>query len=140
MKFFSFVGLLMLMSCATPVKQKPVERVDRKAAETPVVAEERSWATQRNSFFTAIGSRINTIDSEIQKMENTPAQGTLARKNLAYQSISETRDLLEEVRVGLAKLRKVSEKDWGLKKEDFIASMNDLEAKYELVKKFYTEQ
>lgn len=140
MKFLSFAGLLMLVSCATPVKHKEAERVDRKTAETPVAVEERTWVTQRNSFFTATGSRINAIDTDIQKMENTPAQGNVARKNLAYQSISETRDLLEEVRVGLAKLRKVSEKDWSMKKEDFVASMNDLEAKYELVKKFYTEQ
>ncbi len=72
-------------------------------------------------------------------MENVPAQGKLARTNLATQSIGSTRDLLEEVRVGLAKLRKVEEKDWAMKKEDFDASMNDLEAKYELVKKYYTE-
>lgn len=140
MKFLSFVGLMMLMSCATPVKQKVAERVDRKTADNPVVAEVRPWIAQRNSFFTTTGARINTIDTDIQKMENAPAQGNVARKNLAYQSISETRDLLEEVRVGLAKLRKVDEKDWNLKKEDFVASMNDLEAKYELVKKFYTEQ
>ncbi len=140
MKFLSFVGLMMLMSCATPVKQKVAERVDRKTADNPVVAEVRPWIAQRNSFFTTTGSRINAIDTDIQKMENAPAQGNVARKNLAYQSISETRDLLEEVRVGLAKLRKVDEKDWNLKKEDFVASMNDLEAKYELVKKFYTEQ
>lgn len=102
--------------------------------------EERTWLTQRNTFFTTTGSRINSIDTELQKMENTPATGNDARKNLAYQSISETRDLLEEVRVGLARLRKVGEKDWTLKKEDFVASMNDLEAKYELVKRFYYEQ
>lgn len=140
MKFLSFVGLLMMVSCAAPIKQKAIERVDRKTAENPVTTEVRPWLAQRNSFFTTTGSRINAIDTDIQKMENSPAQGNVARKNLAYQSISETRDLLEEVRVGLARLRKVDEKDWDMKKEDFVASMNDLEAKYELVKKFYTEQ
>lgn len=93
----------------------------------------------RNHFFTVTGARINSIDVDLQKMENNPAQGNVARANLANQSMIATRDLLEEVRTNFAKLRKVEEKDWNLKKEDFVASMNDLEAKYELVKRYYNE-
>lgn len=134
MKHFSLVFLVILASCATPVKTVATPKPAVVATPEP-----KSWITVRNHFFTVTGARINSIDVDLQKMENNPAQGNVARANLANQSMVATRDLLEEVRTNFAKLRKVEEKDWSLKKEDFVASMNDLEAKYELVKKYYSE-
>ncbi len=98
---------------------------------------EKSTTPNHEDFLNKQNRRINDIDTDLVKMENTPIDGNDAHKSLVNSVVSGVCDAMEEVRRTFIHLQNGTEKSWKHDNDDFNSSMNCLEHRFSNARRYY---
>ncbi len=99
---------------------------------------EKEIIPTHEDFLNKQNRRINDIDTDLVKMENTEVEGTEAHKTVVNTIVSAVCDAMEEVRKNFIHLQNGTKKSWKNNTVDFNNAMNCLEFKFNIAKKHYS--